>query len=172
MKTINFSIIKTLRMKWGLTAEELAARAGITRATVAKIESGNGNPTIETIGAISQVFQLHASDLIRMAEAAHIETAESAPFDDLGLTGTHIRFPNFEVYHLRGRSGASTTSNPGIHENTAEVCMVIAGRVRVSVKDETHDLTPGMAIRFKALYEHRIDIVEHAEFLLIHHSLP
>ena len=64
MKTFDFSIIKTLRMKWGLTAEELAARAGLTRATVAKIESGNGNPTIETIGAISRVVALSANELI------------------------------------------------------------------------------------------------------------
>ena len=172
MDIVDFSIIKTLRMKWGLTAEELAARAGLTRATVAKIESGNGNPTIDTLGAISRVFQLPASELIRMAEAAHIESAQSAPYDDEDLTGTHIRFSNFEVYHLNGRSGVSKVSNPGLHENTAEVCLVISGKIRVSVQDETHALGPGMAIRFKALHPHRIDIVDDADFLLIHHNLP
>jgi mannose-6-phosphate isomerase-like protein (cupin superfamily) len=107
-----------------------------------------------------------------MAEATHIESAESAPFNDLNLVGTHIRFSNFEVYHLKGRSGVSKASNPVLHENTAEVCLVLSGKVRVNVQNETHELGPGMAIRFKALHAHRIDIVDTAEFLLIHHNLP
>lgn len=172
MKTTDFSIIKTLRMKWGLTAEELAARAGITRATVAKIESGNGNPTIETIGAIGRVFQMPASELIRMAEVGHIEWAESCPFKDGNLKGTRLRFPNFEMYYLKAGAGESKSYNPGYHENTAEVCLVISGRVRVTVQGESHELGANTAIRFKALHEHRIDVLDDAEFVMMHHSLP
>ena len=172
MKTFDFSIIKTLRMKWGLTAEELAARAKVTRATVAKIESGNGNPTIETLGALSRVFQLPASQLIRMAEVAHCEHGETQPFAENGLVGTHVRFPGFEVYRLRARAGVHTVSEPGYHENTAEVCQVTAGRIRITIQGVSHELGPDMAVRFKAMHEHRIDVLEDAEFLLIHHSLP
>ncbi len=43
----DFSIIRNLRMKQGLTAEALAQKADVTRATVVKLESGKGNPTIE-----------------------------------------------------------------------------------------------------------------------------
>ena len=75
MSKFDFSIIRTLRMKWGLSAEELAKRANVTRATVAKIESGDGNPTIETIESLSNVFQLTSSELIRLAEVAQCETA-------------------------------------------------------------------------------------------------
>lgn len=172
MKAFDFSIVKTLRMKWGLTAEELAARAKVTRATVAKIESGNGNPTIETLGALSRVFQLPASELIRIAEVSHCEAGETAPFEGEGLEGAHIGFPNFEIYHLKAGAGIHTVSEPGYHENTAEVCLVISGKVKVTVQGETHELGPDMALRFKALHEHRIDIVDDAEFFLIHHNLP
>lgn len=172
MKTTDFSIIKTLRMKRGMTAEELAARADITRATVAKIESGNGNPTIETIGAISRVFHLAVSELIRMAEVAHIERAEATAFKDGNLMGTHHRFSDFELYYLNARSGEHKSYNPGYHENTAEVCFVISGRVRVTVQDESFEVGPDTAIRFKALREHRIEILEDARFLMIHHCLP
>ncbi|GAB6906458.1 Helix-turn-helix domain protein [Desulfosarcina cetonica] len=172
MKEFDFSIIKALRMKWGLTAEELAARANITRVTVAKIESGNGNPTIETLGALSRVFQLPASELIRMAEVAHCERGETAPFADDGLEGAHIRFSNFEIYRLKAGAGIRKISEPGYHENTAEVCLVNSGTIRITVRGESHDLGPDMAIRFKALHEHRIDILEDAEFLLMHHNLP
>jgi transcriptional regulator with XRE-family HTH domain len=172
MSTFDFSIIKTLRMKWGLTAEELAARAMVTRATVAKIESGNGNPTIETLAALSHVFQLPTSELIRMAEVSHCEKAETTAFTDGGLDGRHFRFPNFEIYHLTAKAGISKVSDPGYHENTAEVCLVTAGRIRLTVQGECHLLEPGTAFRFKALHEHRIDILEDAEFLLLHHNQP
>lgn len=171
MKTTDFSVIKTLRMKWGLTAEELAARADITRATVAKIESGNGNPTIETIGAISRVFHLPVSELIRMAEVAHVEQAASTPFKDGNLKGTHLRFSDFEIYCLKAESGERKCYDPGYHENTAEVCLVISGKIRVTVQDESNELGPDAAIRFKALHEHRIEVVDDAEFLMIHHKL-
>jgi transcriptional regulator with XRE-family HTH domain len=159
-------------MKWGLTAEELAVRANITRATVAKIEAGNGNPTIETLGSLSRVFQLPASELIRMAEVSHCEKAETDPFADDGLDGMHIRFPNFEIYHLKAGAGVNKISEPGYHGNTAEVCLITAGKIRLTVQGEAHELTANMAIRFKALHEHRIEILEDAEFLLIHHNLP
>ncbi len=171
MIAFDFSIIKTLRMKLGLTAEELAARARITRATVAKIESGNGNPTIETLGALSRVFQISTSELIRMAEGSPCEAGENRPFVHDGLQGTHIRFPHFEIFHLEARAGTCHVSEAGFHENTAEVCLVVAGKVRLTVEGDSYLLVPDMAIRFKALHEHRLDIVEDADFFLIHHNL-
>lgn len=77
-------------MKWGLTAEELAARAGLTRATVVKMESGYGNPTIETIAALSRAFTLSARELIRMAEVPRVETGKQTVFQDDVFTGEHI----------------------------------------------------------------------------------
>jgi transcriptional regulator with XRE-family HTH domain len=159
-------------MKWGLTAEALAARANITRATVVKIESGNGNPTIETIGALSRVFQLSASELIALAEKARTEMGQTCPYTDEGLEGIHIRFPDFEIYHLKATAGVCKVSEPLRHENTAEVCLVLSGKIRITVGGNLTELFPGTALRFKALHEHTLEILEVSEFLLIHHNLP
>jgi hypothetical protein len=35
----------------------------------------------------------------------------------------------------------------------------------------SHELGPGMALRFKAMHDHFFDIIDDAEFLLIHHNL-
>lgn len=158
-------------MKRGLTAEELAKRANLTRATVSKIEGGDGNPTIETIEALSSVLQLSASELIRLAEAAHCEMARTKTFKTDRFEGTHFWFPNFEVYYIRADAGVRKESDPERHENTAEICLVLAGKVKVTVRGQSHELGPGMALRFKALHEHHFDIIDKAEFLLIHHSV-
>lgn len=172
MKKFDFSVIQNLRKKWGLTAEELARKANLTRATVSKIERGGANPTIDTIEALSSVFQLSSSELIRLAEVAQCETASTKSFRTGELVGTHIWFPNFEAYHIRAGPGVRKESDPQRHENTAEVCLVLSGKIRVSVAGQIHELGPGMAVRFKALQEHHFDVIEEAEFLLIHHSMP
>ena len=169
MGKFDFSVIRNLRKKWGLTAEELAKRSGLTRGTIAKIEGKDGNPTIETIEALSTVFQLSSSELIRLAETAQCEAGASQPFKGQGIDGAHIWFPNFEVYHLRGGRGVRKESDPRHHENTAEVCLVLSGKVRVVVGEQSHELGPGMALRFKALHEHHFDFIEESEMLLIHH---
>ena len=111
MKRFDFSVIRNLRKKWGITAEELAQRACLTRATVAKVEGGQGNPTIETIEALSSVFQLSSSELIRLAEVAQCETGKTETFEAERLKGSHVWFPNFEIFHIRAPSGVRKESD-------------------------------------------------------------
>lgn len=171
MPQFDFSIIRTLRKKRGLTAGELARRADLTRATVAKMEAGDGNPTIETIDALSGVFQLTPSELIRMAEASRCELAEPRPIKTDSFEGILVRFPNFEAYHLKAEAGVRKESDPRYHEDTDEICLVLSGRIKAVVGGRPHELGPGMALRFRALQEHHFDVVDRAEFILIHPGL-
>ena len=170
-KRFDFSVMRNLRKKWGITAEELANRADLTRATVAKIESGDGNPTMETIESLSRAFQLTASELVRLAEVTQCETAQTKRFKRGKIAGTLAQFPNFEIFHIQAEAGARKESDPKYHTNTAEVCMVLSGKINAVVAGNPHELGPGMAIRFKAMQDHYFDIIEDAEFLLMHHSL-
>ena len=45
--------VRRLRLERGLSVVELAARSGVARATLTQLESGRGNPTIETIAALA-----------------------------------------------------------------------------------------------------------------------
>ena len=170
-KKFDFSIIRTLRLKRGFTAEHLADKAGLTRVTIAKIEGGEGNPTLDTIRALSNVFQLSASELIRLAEVDQCEEPEIKSFHDKGMDVNHIYFPGFEIFHIRGCAGLHYTANPKFHENTAEVCLILSGRLRVKIAGQIYEMGPGMAMRFKALQEHEFEIIEDADFLMMHHNL-
>ena len=170
-KRLDFSIIRTIRKKYGLTVEELAHKANLTRMTVSKIETAKGNPTMETIEALAQVFQLAPSELIRMAEKTKAETATIKNYRTGGISGKRIVFPNFEIFHLWGQQGDRTEFDPGLHENTAEICFMLQGKLILTVSGQPHELQAGMALRFKAMQEHQITIVEEAEFLLMHHVL-
>ena len=166
----DLSVVKNLRKKLGFSAEELAEKAGLTRGTVLKIEAGQGNPTLQTIEALARVLRLAPSELVRMTESEMAETGQRETFDQRGYQGARVRFGDFELYHLRLQAGAETEFDPSIHENTWEVCFVLAGSLRVSVGGQHHSLTAGMALRFKALHEHHIEVLEEAEVVLIHYS--
>lgn len=60
--------IKKLRDKHNLTQEQLAQKAGITYSTLIKIESGvNGNPTLETLRKVADVFGISLDELVGRA---------------------------------------------------------------------------------------------------------
>ncbi|BBO74584.1 hypothetical protein DSCW_20010 [Desulfosarcina widdelii] len=170
LSRFDFSVVRTLRMKRGLTADQLAKKAGLTRATIMKIEGGCGNPTLDTIESLSLVFNLSSSELIRLAEVAQCEQGTLNTFKKKGINVSHTWFPDFEIYHVRAEKGVPKIWEPERHENTAEVCMVLSGKIEVTIAGQVYDLGPNKAIRFKALQEHRFNILESAEFLLIHHK--
>jgi transcriptional regulator with XRE-family HTH domain len=166
-KGFDFSVIRTLRKKHGLTIEELAKRANLTRVTVAKIEMGNGNPTMDTVEALARVFQLASSELIRMAEKEKAELATIKDFQSGDIKGKRLGFPHLEIFHVRGQAGGHTEFDPGLHENTSEICFMLAGKLVLAVGGQPHELHAGMALRFQAMQEHQINLIEDAEFLLI-----
>lgn len=100
MDNIDFSFIRTLRLKKGMSAEELAKLAKLTRATAVKIEKGGGYPTMATIESLAGIFGLLPSELIRMAEVARCEKAATKTMSRGGIRGQHIYYPNFEMFHF------------------------------------------------------------------------
>lgn len=169
MKRFDFSVLKTLRLKLGLTADQLAQKANVTRATVTKMETGFNNPTVQTIEALAGVFQLTSSELLRLAEGVQLDKGREEQFSRPGYVGKHIYFDNFELFWLKAKKGSQIHSEFSLHEDTPEVCFVLSGHLVLTIGEQEVTIKEGKTIRFSALYEHRFDVVEDSEFLLIHH---
>jgi DNA-binding XRE family transcriptional regulator len=45
-----------LRLAMNATQQQLAAASGIRQSEISRIESGNGNPTLKTIGALARAL--------------------------------------------------------------------------------------------------------------------
>lgn len=61
-------VIKELREEQGIAASELAAKAGIDRSTLERLESRRTNPQVATVDAIAYALEIHSFILIQMAE--------------------------------------------------------------------------------------------------------
>jgi len=48
--------VAEIRRGFGMTQEEFAKMLGVTRRQVAEIESGNANPTLETLQKVGKLF--------------------------------------------------------------------------------------------------------------------
>lgn len=168
MKKLDFSVLKTLRLKRRMTAEQLSRKADVTRATIAKIEAGFNNPRVQTIESLAKALQLSAGDLIRLAEGVRVEQAGTESFSKAGYSGTRLYFGNLEMYLLKADKGTRTEYGHELHEDTTEVCVVLSGHLILHVGDQSIPLVSGSAVRFNAMHEHKFSVVEDTEFLLIH----
>ena len=55
--------VQKLRMNRGLTQEELAAKAGVSRQTVIAIEKGNYTPSVLLALRIARIFKVPVEDI-------------------------------------------------------------------------------------------------------------
>lgn len=73
------------RIAAGLTQEELAARAGTTQARISEMETGDGNPTAETIAKVFLALGLSASVVTKPlgTEQVAFEVPSTSTFSEL-----------------------------------------------------------------------------------------
>jgi transcriptional regulator with XRE-family HTH domain len=56
--------VRRLRKERGLSQEDLAGEAGIAMRHLGRIERGEGNPTVEIMGKLAAVLEVHPSALL------------------------------------------------------------------------------------------------------------
>lgn len=67
MKETISNTVHEMRAKKGLTQEELAERAGVTRQTIIAIEKGNYTPSVLLAIKIANVFKISVEDLFKIS---------------------------------------------------------------------------------------------------------
>jgi transcriptional regulator with XRE-family HTH domain len=154
--------IRALRSEAGLSAQALARRSGVARGTLAQLEAGEANPTIETLYALANTLGVALAELLAPpAEEAgvHVVRAGSGPsvpgaaaagnllerFDRPGLVG--------ELYAVRFLPGEVRHSQP--HPlGVVEHLHLHAGHVRVGPEDAAVELGPGDYARYDGSVPH------------------
>lgn len=145
-----------------MSALELARRSGVARGTIAALEAGEGNPTVDTLYALANALGVPLSDLlehpagepgIHVVRANEGARVEGAALDARLLE--RIERPGVlgELYAIRFRPGAARHAPPhpfGVEEHLH----VHAGRVRVGPEDAPVELGPGDYARYPGSVPH------------------
>jgi transcriptional regulator with XRE-family HTH domain len=143
--------IRRRREQRGMTGSELARRAGLSKATLSKLEAGLGNPTVETLDALAIALRIPLTDLL---------TRDTDP-GPVFLPGTEIAEGEVGRELLRRISGGNSLEiwrlrMPGNTEldgvphatGTVEHLLVVSGRLTAGPSDAPRDLRPGDLLAF------------------------
>jgi XRE family transcriptional regulator, regulator of sulfur utilization len=162
--------VRRLRAARGWSLSSLAARAGLGKATLSEIESGQRNPTLETLYAIAAQLQIGLAELLvepgsptsaaPTVRGSAVEAVLVASYGDPTVTT--------EIYRLRihpGRTQISPHHGAGVIEHL----FITAGAVRVGPVDDPVTVVAGADWSWQPIGPHSYAAVgdETAEAVLI-----
>lgn len=164
---LDFSVIRDLRKRSGMTLEAVSQRSGVSIAGLSKLERNQNMVELDTLYRLARVFGLSATDLLSLAEscAAQVKEAEvyqSGPFHFEKLT-----FKGLSCFQATAHAGDSLTK-PEAHGDEFEICWVRSGKIGIALPKEKHVLSAGQAIKFDAALEHTYEIHEDSELTILH----
>ena len=138
------------RERTGLSLSELAKRAGVAKSTLSQLEAASGNPSVETIWALSVALEVPFSRLveaprrtvrvIRAGEGPRL-SSEVATYTAtlLASSPTHARR---DVYRVQAEPGEPRVSEPH-GAGVVEHVVLASGRALVGPADDPVELGPG-----------------------------
>jgi quercetin dioxygenase-like cupin family protein/DNA-binding XRE family transcriptional regulator len=160
--------LRNLRLQRGWTLEELAARGGLSKAHLSRLESGERQASIAVILTFSRVFNVSLASLFEspapaqssmttppcvvMRASDQVENMTNglkyAPLSNAG------RF--FNLQPLRITISPSRSGSEHYHHDGEEWIYVLSGKLTLSLAGKTYDLEPGDAAHFESRLPHRL----------------
>jgi transcriptional regulator with XRE-family HTH domain len=155
------------RRRTGLSLTEVARRAGIAKSTLSQLESGAGNPSLETLWAICVALDAPFSRLLDPPRP-HVQVIRA----DEGPTVSAAR-ANYQatllaacppgarrdVYRIAAEPGHARASDPHMPGVTEHV-VLSSGRALVGVAGEPVELAPGDYICYPGDLPHVFEALE------------
>ena len=166
-RMFDFSVVRGLRKRAGMTIGEVSQRSGVSAAVISKLERNQTQAELETLFKISRVFDMCATDLIAMAESPVAHRKEESKHRAGPFALRRVSYGNATLFYGHGEAGQSL-SRPEVHKDDTEICWVLSGKIRLTLPEAKHELAAGEAIQFDALFEHTYEVIESCELIISH----
>jgi transcriptional regulator with XRE-family HTH domain len=152
------------RERAGLSLTELARRAGIAKSTLSQLESGAGNPSVETLWSLGVALGVPFSRLVEPpAPTVRVIRAGEGPrvrSDHADFTGTLLSagppHARRDLYLLELEPGTGREAQPHT-PGSIEHLVVAAGRIRTGPASDPVELGPGDYVTFAGDLPHRYE---------------
>ncbi|MBJ9951585.1 MULTISPECIES: XRE family transcriptional regulator [unclassified Acinetobacter] len=159
--------LHTERTNAGLSLGEVARRAGVAKSTLSQLESGQGNPSLETLWALCVALnipfaklveaQTQTSHIIRYGDGASV-TSEISNYQAV-LLATCPPNARRDVYILTTQPGEPRCSQP--HPvGSVEHIIIMQGSAKVGLIDASEVLNAGDYMSYPADQEHIFEALE------------
>lgn len=158
--------LKAERERAGLSLGRLAGLAGISKSTLSQLESGTGNPSIETLWALCVALDVpfsHIVDpprpsvrLLRAGEGPTVDADQARYRATLLASGSQQRRDLYRVTAEPGTPRRSDPHMPGVVEHV----LLCTGRALVGPSDGAIELHPGDFLTYPGDRPHVFEALE------------
>ncbi len=150
--------LKALRGERAWALDELAARSGVSRATLSRLENGETSPTTAVLGRLCSAYGITLSRLMLMVEegfAPVVRRADQPVWHDTdaGFLRRSVSPPASNlagealecVLEAGSRLDYDGPPRPGLEHHL----YLLEGALEVTVDGHSHDLKPGDCLRYQ-----------------------
>ncbi len=165
--TYDFSVLRGLRKKHGLTINGLSEKCGVSYVALSKLERNQGNPELRTLDRIARALDLPTHHLLALAEGKLPIRAKEQKRKVLGegqcqwidLDGTRICL----VTAPKGARGNASE----MHRNDYEHCYVLDGKLRVQVRGTDYQVGSGEGLVWDCFFDHEYEALQDSQFVCV-----
>lgn len=177
LKKIVGKKLKAIRLKQGMTIQELAERSRVSSNMISRIERGLTIPSVQILMKLAEVFDKSINYFVEEVTTTH-EVVFTSPgqrdttvYDDDRNMHTEsftsgLRDPQFMAFLCTIPQGGSSGREQMYHPGD-ELIVLLEGQLKVAIAGETYLLTAGDSLSFKSHLPHRWDNVGNGEARVI-----
>ena len=165
--TYDFSIIRHIRKKMGLTIYGLSEKCNVSYVALSKLERNLGNPELKTLDKIARALDMQTHNLLALAEhdRPQIVKAEDS-VNEQGFNLNQVEYAGMRIAYVTARAGTAAAAEHR-HQDDYEICFILSGKVRLHVRNSVYEIEAGQAVRFDCIFEHRYEVLEDVIFIHI-----
>lgn len=156
-------------MQRGISLGELAKLAGVGKATLSSLESGAGNPRLETLDSIAVALRLPLGDLITPDISDQEVILRATPSPETFSQELLYRLPrglSTEIWHLRMQPNEEIKS-PAHSAGTTEHIFIFSGTLKVEYNDKALYIKPGDFVRIATDNQHSYTSIDKVDGVVV-----
>lgn len=154
--------IRTLRQAQRLTLKQVADDCGLSTGYISQLEKDRANPTLGTLKALMQVFDLPLAYLFNGRDSENdVAVTRRTQRKTFSLPRSDVKFElltpdtnrKLEVLMATAEPGVKSGSRRFLHEGE-ECGLVLSGTLKIRVGDEEYILEEGDSVYFPSHIPH------------------
>jgi transcriptional regulator with XRE-family HTH domain len=161
----DFGVLRELRKNRNLTINALSKMCGVSYVALSKLERNQGNPELRTLERIAKALGVSAHHLLALAQnqqpvrVSHqaCKVFGKADCRYVDLDGTRVLI----IHAPKGANGVEAE----FHRDDYERCVVLNGRVKVTVSGSEFLLGAGDGLAWDAMFDHQYSMMEPSTFV-------
>lgn len=166
--------VRAHRESRGFSLGTLSQMAGISKTSLSKIETGQGNPSLEVLNRIANALNVPVGALFGEEKLPQVYIIRrgvgQVVTSDSGLTSRTLlvdgRSHRMSIYEVHLRAQAIYRALPHL-PGTQEFLLCLEGDIRLGPEEQEVHLQPGDAICFAADLPHTYSSISGAKALLV-----